>query len=149
MAGTSLAEIPNHTAVFIDANVFIYHFSGPTALSSACSSFLNRVEHGLVRGLTSTVVMIEVLHRLMILEAVSELQLPPREVPRYLKEHPQQARSLKAHLAVPAKVRQIGVEMVTVGIEEIELSHEVKQRYGFLTNDALLLATMQRAGISR
>ena len=89
MAAASLAEIPDGAVVFIDANVFIYHFSGPGPLSPACSAFLQRVEDGVLRGLTSTVVLIEVLHRLMILEAAGSLRLRPREATRYLKEHPE------------------------------------------------------------
>ena len=148
MASSSLAEIPDGTSVFIDANVFIYHFSGPTPLSTACSAFLQRVEDGLLRGLTSTVVLIEVLHRLMVLEAVNAFLLQPREAMRYLKEHPQQAKTLVAHQGVPEQVRRTGIEVVAVGFDEIERSHEVKQRYGFLTNDAVVLATMERAGIT-
>lgn len=129
MATASLADIRDGTPVFIDANVFIYHFSGPTPLSPACSAFLTRVEEGRLRGVTSTLVLIEVLHRLMILEAIRAFQLSSRDTMRYLKEHPEQARTLGVHPAAPAKVRQMGVEVLTVEVEEIERSHEVKRRY--------------------
>lgn len=89
MATEQLSEIPDGLSVFIDANIFIYHFSGPTPLSSSCSAFLGRIEDGVIRGLTSTIVLVEVLHRLMILEAAGVFQLPPRDALRYLKEHPQ------------------------------------------------------------
>ena len=117
MAPASLAKIPDGAAVFIDANVFIYHFSGPSPLSPACSAFLQRVEDGLLRGLTSTVVLIEVLHRLMILEAVGSLRLHPREAIRYLKEHPEHVKSLHAHHRAPERIHQMGVEVVSVGLE--------------------------------
>jgi len=42
----------------------------------------------------------------------------------------------------------MGIDVVGVGLEEIERSHEVKRRYGLLTNDALLVATMQHAGVT-
>lgn len=42
----------------------------------------------------------------------------------------------------------MGIEVVRVGLEEIERSHEAKRRYGLLTNDALLVATMQQAGVT-
>ena len=36
----TLSEIPATTEIFIDANIFVYHFSGPTALTPACSAFM-------------------------------------------------------------------------------------------------------------
>lgn len=148
MAPASLAEIPDGAAVFIDANVFIYHFSGPSPLSPACSAFLQRVEDGVLRGVTSTVVLIEVLHRLMILEAVGALRLHPREATRYLKEHPEHVKSLHAHHRAPERIHQMGVEVVSVGLEEIERSQQAKARYGLLTNDALLVTSMERGGLT-
>ena len=101
----------------------------PAPPSPACSAFLQRVEDGVLRGLTSTVVLIEVLHRLMILEAVGSLRLHPREATRYLKGHPEHVKSLHVHHRVPERIRQMGVEVVSVGLEEIEQSHEAKARY--------------------
>lgn len=126
MTSGCLSEIQDGTSVFIDANVFIYHSSGPTVLSPACSAFLERIENGALRGVTSTIVLIEVLHRLMILEAVGTLGLTPRDALRYLKEHPQQARGLVAHQGVTQNIRQIGVKIVALGLADIERSHEVK-----------------------
>ncbi len=51
MATGRLSEIPDGLSIFIDANIFIYHFSGPTPLSPACSAFLRRIEDGVIRGL--------------------------------------------------------------------------------------------------
>lgn len=138
MPASELVAIPDGASIFIDANIFIYHFSGPTVLTPACSDFLKRVEGGAIRGFTSTIVLIEVLHRLMILEAVGTFQLPARDALRCVKEHPHQAKTLVVHQASVQKIRQIGVEVVTVGVEDIERSHQIKRTHGLLTNDALL-----------
>lgn len=42
----------------------------------------------------------------------------------------------------------MGVEVVTVGMEDIERGHEIKRGYGLLTNDALVVAAMQRSGVA-
>ena len=143
-----LSDIPHSSSVFVDANIFIYHFAGPTALSPACSAFLGRIEDGAIRGITSTVVLIEVLHRLMILEAAGTFRLPPRDAVRHLKEHPHEAKTLVAHQRTIPKIRQMGVEVVAVGMEDIEQSHKIKRGYGLLTNDALVVAAMQRSGVA-
>lgn len=46
-------EIPSATEVFVDANIFVYHFSGPSELTSACSAFLRRIENHDLEGFTA------------------------------------------------------------------------------------------------
>ena len=58
-----LDEIEGSSEVFIDANIFIYHFTG---VGDQCSDFLNRCEQGDLIATTSVNVLLEVLHRLMI-----------------------------------------------------------------------------------
>lgn len=78
----TLSEIPSATEIFIDANIFVYHFSGPTELTPACSAFLRRIEDRDLGGFTSLMVVAEVLHRLMVIEAVETLQVEARQVVR-------------------------------------------------------------------
>jgi hypothetical protein len=47
-----LATLPSGRRVFIDANIFIYHFS-QTPLSASCTAFLRWVESGDIQGITS------------------------------------------------------------------------------------------------
>jgi len=49
----TLREIPSATEVFVDANIFVYHFSGPSELTPACSAFLRRIENHDLEGFTS------------------------------------------------------------------------------------------------
>jgi predicted nucleic acid-binding protein len=42
----------------------------------------------------------------------------------------------------------MGVEVVLVGVEDILRSNEIKQQHGLLTNDAILVAVMERLGAS-
>jgi predicted nucleic acid-binding protein len=65
----TLSEIIDNADVFIDSNIFIYHFSGLEKFADACFHFFKRIEEGKVKGSTSTLVIAEVLHRLMIIEA--------------------------------------------------------------------------------
>ncbi|MGQ0569583.1 MAG: hypothetical protein ACT4P5_08650, partial [Armatimonadota bacterium] len=65
----TLADIAQQSSVFVDANILIYHFAGQ---SDECSAFLTRVETGDLRGFTGQTVILEVTHRLMILEAIEQ-----------------------------------------------------------------------------
>jgi predicted nucleic acid-binding protein len=55
-----LDDLPRATSIFIDANIFIYHFTGA---SGECTRFLARCEAGELAGVTSVSVLLEVLHR--------------------------------------------------------------------------------------
>jgi len=79
--------LPSGSRVFIDANIFIYHFTR-SPLTPACTAFLQRVEIGDIEGITSVVALAEVAHRLMILEAIQKHGLQPQEAVRKLKGNP-------------------------------------------------------------
>jgi predicted nucleic acid-binding protein len=139
----TLSEIPSDTRVFIDANIFVYHFSGPTELTPSCSAFLRRVEEGTLAAFTSLTVLAEVLHRLMIIEAAETLHLEARQIVRFLKEHPAEVRKLTKHLIVPDKIQAIRVHILAPTFDDLLASQEFKKAFGFLTNDAINLAIMK------
>lgn len=140
--------IPSGSTVFIDANIFIYHFSGPTALTPSCTALLERVVGGEVTGVTSTTVVLETLHRLMLLEAIAKFQLTPKTSLRFLKANPDQVKTLsECHRAVET-IAQIGIQIVGVTPDDISHGQQFQRQHGVLTNDALILAVMVRQQIT-
>ena len=71
-------NIPTGEIVFIDANIFYYHFVSLPELSIACKSFLHRIEQGEITGVTATVVLAEAQHKVMLAEAVQKYGLSPQ-----------------------------------------------------------------------
>lgn len=69
-----LNDLPPDALVFLDANIFVYHFSG---VSLECRNLLKRVERGDIRAATGAHIILEVLHRLMTIEAVSKVLSHP------------------------------------------------------------------------
>jgi len=69
-----LDSIEPGSEVFIDANIFIYHFTG---VSDESSNLLSRCEQGNLTGITSLNVLFEVLHCLMMVEAVRKKLVKP------------------------------------------------------------------------
>jgi hypothetical protein len=45
-----LSTLSSGARIFIDANIFIYHFTD-TPLTDACTTFLQRVERGELQGI--------------------------------------------------------------------------------------------------
>ncbi|HJX59765.1 MAG TPA: hypothetical protein VJ462_00620 [Thermodesulfobacteriota bacterium] len=69
----NLSDLESGFSIFIDANIFIYHFSKESKFNPASSDFLERVESREVYGFTSIPVVQEVTHRMMIIEAAAIL----------------------------------------------------------------------------
>jgi predicted nucleic acid-binding protein len=68
-----LEDVPGGTPIFVDANIFIYHFSG---ISLECRAFLQRCESRQVEAFTGVHIVLEVMHRLMMLEALQKGLIP-------------------------------------------------------------------------
>lgn len=141
----TLGEIPRSSAVFIDANILIYHFAGR---SDECSTLLARVEAGEIRGCTSQPILLEVAHRLMVIEAGEEgMPLGANPAAR-LARRPELVRRLsKYHFSV-AKIPRMGVEVLALPDDFLSRSQEYRQTYGVLVNDSLIPLHMRDAGIA-
>lgn len=137
-----LEEIGQGQAVFIDANIFIYHLTGR---SVACRAFLERCEVGEIRGFTGAHVMLEVLHRLMMLEAVQRGLLPPGNLAQRLKEHPQVVKALSEYGRHASRIPEMRIEILNLDWELIQASQEVRLRTGLLVYDSIIVAMMERA----
>jgi predicted nucleic acid-binding protein len=139
-----LDAIEAGTRVLVDSTVFIYHFTGA---SVECRRFLERCERGELKGLTSTLVLAEVAHRLMTLEAVSRGLMTSGNVARKLREHPEIALQLRLYHEQVERIPLMGIDVVAVGLTTLVRSRELRERHGFMVNDSLLLASARDAGI--
>ncbi len=140
----TLAGIPEGSTVFIDANVFVYHFVGASA---QCTALLARCETSEVRGSTSALVLAEVAHRLMMIEAVERRVVPSGNVARKLARRPELVRQLTIYEASIQAISSMGVEIMALTEATIQLGLRHQRRYGLLTNDSLIVATMLQQGV--
>lgn len=143
-----LSKIPDGSKVFIDSNIFIYHLTKFDKFAESSLAFFQRVETGLILGYTSTLVLAEVLHRLMIIEACNKLSLPPKKLLDYLKTNPEKIKLLTDHLGAYSFIEKMGVFFFTVSAREIEQSNSLKREYNLFTNDAINLAVMKNNSIT-
>jgi predicted nucleic acid-binding protein len=137
-----LATLPSGTRIFIDANIFIYHFTqGP--LTTACTAFLQRIEADDLHGVTSVVVLAEVAHRLMILEAIRTLGFPSRMAVKKLKENPTLVNQLSHYKVATARIPSFNVTVEPATFAHLQTAQELSARHGLLTNDSLTGAMMR------
>ena len=140
-----LTELPAGQTVFIDANIFIYHFTG---LSQECSGFLERCERGELWGVTLVHILLEVLHRLMMIEAVTKKLVTSGNVARKLRKKPNVVKQLVDYQTQTEAILEMGIEVAGLTSDALRISHPYRHRDGLLVNDSLIAAVMEAEGIS-
>jgi len=104
-------NIPTGETVFLDANIFYYHFVSLPGLSIACKNFLHRIEQGEITGVTATVVLAEAQHKVMLAEAVQKYGLSPQGLVRRLTQTTGLLAGLSHHRIVPSTVVAMNVRI--------------------------------------
>jgi predicted nucleic acid-binding protein len=139
-----LDRIPVGISVFIDANIFIYHFTG---VSPQCTAFLGSCEGGRLAGITGVHVLAEVAHRLMAVEAVRKGLITPGNVAAKFRAHPDIVRALSDYQTNLNTLMAIGIQVLFLGPDDLVASAAVRRVSGLLTNDSLTAAMLQRERI--
>ena len=141
----NLAYLPSGTHIFVDASVLALHFTGHLELGPPCRDFLERCASHEIKGYTSVIAASETIHRVMVHEDRTRLGFATSpETVNYLKRHPEMVQGLRQHLAVASKIYHLGVKILPVSYKDLHRGNRVRQQYGLLTNDSLIVAVMQR-----
>jgi predicted nucleic acid-binding protein len=138
----TLADLPHGSAVFLDANIFVFHFQPHTVFGPPCTDLLKRIEKAEFAGHTSTHVLSEVAHRLMTLEA-SVLFHWPSKIVHHLKQNPANVQRLSHFRSALQTVSQMGIQTFTIPATALDGAAAISQQTGLLSNDALIVAVMQ------
>jgi len=141
-----LADLRDGDRVFIDANIFIYHFGGR---SLECKAFLERCARRELSGYTSTPVLAEVLHRRMVAEAIAKGLVTARTAVRKLGETPELVKQLIQYQEDVSKISQMNLTTLNLTLEIVTASAEVRKGEGLLTNDSFVVACMREQGLTK
>ena len=141
-----LVDLRDGGGGFIDANIFIYHHGGRSA---ACKAFLERCARRELVGYTSTSVLAEVLHRLMVAEAIQTGLVTARTAVKQLKEDPELVKRLTKYHEDVGKLTEINLVILGLTVEILRQSKNIRQREGLLTNDSLVVAAMLEQGLTK
>src|SRR5436309_9646274 len=132
----TLAELRDGDHVFIDANIFIYHFGGR---SLGCKTLLERCARRELLGYTSTSVLTEVLHRRMVAEAIAKGLVTARTAVKKLGKAPELVKQLTQYQEDVNKIPQMTLAIFPLTREIVAASAEVRKSEGLLTNDSLVV----------
>lgn len=140
------ADLPMNSAVFVDANIFVFYFQPHAVLGPHCTTLIKRIELKELVGFTSTHVLSEVAHRLMTMEASMKFGWQGKIVNR-LKRDPSALQKLAGFRQAGQQIPKLGFQILTISAPLLDAAADISQKYGLLTNDALVVAVMQAHGL--
>src|SRR4051812_36837696 len=119
--------LPLRTRCLIDANIFYYHFVETPPLSDPCSDLLQRVLDAEIVGVTSTHLLSEAVHKMMLAEAAKRLAVPRAGLVSWLQRQPQRIMDLSAFRQHATAFARMNLNVLTVGLDALEEAAAVCQ----------------------
>lgn len=130
-----LSAIKTQESVFIDANIFIYHFTGS---SKECNEFLKRCESQDIMGITAVTVLAEVTHHLMITEAIKNGFISPQKPTLQLQKRPEIIKKLSAYYLQIMNIAAWGIKIINPPEDIFIKSQIYRSQFGLMTNDSFI-----------
>lgn len=137
-------SLPAGASCFIDANILGYALIELDPLTTRCRTFLERVALGDVLGFTSAGAVADALFRTMIVEASSRFVPAGTKPLTFLQNHPQLIAQLSHHATAAEALARLPLQLLPVDWDVIRAASRFSKQHGLLTNDATIVALMQR-----
>jgi|SRR3990172_432862 len=133
-----LSSLPKNSSVFIDANIFIFTILAHPRFKESCEKFLISVENKEYKSFTSTLVLNEVIHKLMLTEAVRKYSLrTEHDAYLLLKQKPEVIKGLTVTWANFESLKSYPIAILTPGDSFPDSAAEISKSYGLLISDAV------------
>jgi predicted nucleic acid-binding protein len=143
------ADLVAGESVFVDANTLIYHFGPHPVFGAACSQLIQRINNQEIHGYTSTHVLGEVAHQLMIVEASNLPGWTLGKVKQRLRHQPGALLNLTQFRTAVETVLRSALQILTIAPALLGTAAVISQQQGLLTNDALVVALMRAHGLTK
>ncbi len=140
-----LEDLPGGARIFVDANILIYHFSG---LSLECQRCLQQCESQEIEAFIGVHIMLEVAHRLMMLEALQKGLITGGQPARKLKEKPEIIKLLHEYNQSVQQIPRLNIRVRTITSAVVRASEAIRLQEGLLTNDSVTVALMQKLSLT-
>ena len=140
-----LEDLPDGASIFVDANILIYHFSGT---SWECQAFLQRCESRQLEAFTGVHIVLEVTHRLMMLEALQKGLITGGQPARKLKEQPEIVKVLQAYNQSVQPIPRLNLHVWAITSAVVRASEAIRIQERLMTNDSVTMALMRQLDLS-
>jgi predicted nucleic acid-binding protein len=145
----TFADLAAGDSLFVDANVLIYLAGPDPVFGAVCQQLMRGIDNQQFQGFTSTHVLAEVAHQLMIIEASTLPGWTLGKVRQRLQQQPAVVQQLTLFRRAIETVLQSSLRVLTLAPASLLDAAVISQQYGLLTNDALSLAVMQANGLTK
>jgi predicted nucleic acid-binding protein len=116
---------------------------------SPCHEFFAAIESGAYNGFTSTLVLNEVIHKLILAEATNTYGLrSEQDAANALKQNPEKLRGLSQVWKAYAAIKDYPIRICSCDESVLDNAVDFSNRYGLLISDATHLAVIKSEGIS-
>jgi predicted nucleic acid-binding protein len=139
----TLDQVPSGAHVFVDSNVFVYHFQPHPTFGPMCHRLIERIERQDIEGTTSTNMLGELAHRLMVIEAAALPGWAGGKVLNRLKQQPDVVKRLSLFQTAVDSVLQSNTRVLALSTGLVSTAVMLSRQHGLLTTDATVLASMQ------
>jgi hypothetical protein len=144
-----LEALPLSSEVFIDANIFLYHIMRRPKFFPHCHDFFTAIESGAYNGFTSTLVLNEVLHKLILAEVTNTYGLrSEHDAANVLKQDPAKIRGLSQVWKNYSDIKEYPIIICSCDKSVLDMAVDLSNKYGLLISDATHLAVIESEGIS-
>ena len=140
-------DLPDGASCFLDANIFYYHFVETPVASDACTDLLERVAGGAVTAFTSTHLLAEAMHKIMLAEAAARFSLRRPSLVDWLQANRQRIGELSEFPQAVKELSAMPVIRLSMEPTDFVRAGDICREFSLLTNDALSVALMQRNGL--
>lgn len=142
-------NLPTGTSCFIDANIFVYHFTNSDALGLACTDLLRRVTIGEIRAATSIPVLADTLHRIMLAEVRAKQGLSATGLLAWIQKHPHRLAGLTETLAACGQFEILPLTILPLDVAILRHAMQISASHHLLTGDAIAVALMHRHNLTQ
>src|SRR5438132_1546586 len=139
----TFSSLASGAGVFLDANVLVFHYGPHPIYGTACNQLVDRIERQDLLGFTSTHVLTEVAHRLMMIEASALTGTPSPGTKRRLQQQPAHIQKLTQFQDAVRTVLNSRMQVLTIGPSFVLTATAISKAIGLLSSDALIVAVMQ------
>jgi len=136
-----MIQINPDQKLLFDTNIFIYSALDHPKYGNPCTQLINEVESGKIEGYIPTIVLNELLHRLMIAEVIERgLALNTGDAIRILKKDKNTIQSLDICWNEIDRLFDMGFIILKEKINTLAESLIISHRYSLLATDAYIVS---------
>jgi len=149
MRPKELESLEPNSEVFVDVNIFLYSIFDHLTLKPSCEGFLTKIESNEYKAVTSSLVLNEVVHKLMLAEVANIRNLDSdRKSLRLIRRNPDVITGLSQTWSDYSDIKEYPITIKEIDEKAMDLAVEFCEEYRLLTSDATHIAIMKQNNIT-